>query len=197
MKQLLLNMRDFILSLSVGDIVFFVASLSLIILAVIVVYLLRAANEESQIIEEVEKLDNIHQISNEELLGLTSETLDDEDILPPAEDEPDELIDLAKLTEILTNQQYQEDASIDAYEKSQEERAIISYDELIENSKSVKINYAEELVDDGISIKKVDLNNLTSEDPILEARTTKVQLYSYDKEEAFLKALKDLQKMLS
>ena len=45
-------------------------------------------------------------------------------------------------------------------------------------------------------VKKFDLTN-TSETPVIDESKLKVQLMSYEKEEEFLKALKDLQSNLS
>lgn len=42
------------------------------------------------------------------------------------------------------------------FEKEQEKEAIISYEELLENSKKYELNYDEEKNVDGLSIKKVD-----------------------------------------
>ena len=66
------------------------------------------------------------------------------------------------------------------YEKEQEESAIISYDELINNKDKF--------------VKKIDL----SSEGVHENINTKldVKLMNYDKEEAFLKALKQLQSNL-
>ena len=49
------------------------------------------------------------------------------------------------------------------YEKEQEEKAIISYEELVNSIKKKKINYEDEKNDKDVSIKKIDLDNLISE----------------------------------
>lgn len=83
------------------------------------------------------------------------------------------------------------------YEKEQEESAIISYEELIKNKDKINISYDKNYKSDieEINVKKIILSdNGTKED-----NNTKldVKLMNYDKEEAFLVALKQLQKNLS
>ncbi len=94
--------------------------------------------------------------------------------------------------------------SLTPYEEEQEERAIISYDELISNTGKVKLNYEDEQEDDGLVVKKVDLDNLNTPDldmPKLANNNFKDELMaksviSYAKEEDFLAALKKMQKSL-
>lgn len=79
------------------------------------------------------------------------------------------------------------------YEQEQENNAIISYDELIKNKKNFSVNYDESYKpnDNTIEVKKVDLNDYTPREN--DSNNIKVTLMSYEKEEAFLKALKQLQ----
>ena len=81
------------------------------------------------------------------------------------------------------------------YEKEQEERAIISYEELLAKSKMGKINYEEEnVITDDITIKKINLNNLM-EEPTLKERKNMV-FGNYKREEEFLNTLKTLNELL-
>lgn len=82
------------------------------------------------------------------------------------------------------------------YEKDQENKAIISYEELLGKTNNYELNYEKEDVYDDLSVKKVDLDNLVS---IKEEKVPKidVRVISYGEEEAFLKTLKQLQKNLS
>ena len=86
------------------------------------------------------------------------------------------------------------------YEKEQEEKAIISYDELIasQSKNEEVINYKEEKDIEGLKVKSFDLNNLTTTIDLPKAKAEKEspQLYNYKKEEEFLDALKRLQKSL-
>ncbi len=81
------------------------------------------------------------------------------------------------------------------YEKDQEEKAIISYDELLNKNSNYVLNYENEEVDDDFSVKKVNLDNtLTSGKN--DRQHMEVRVISFAKEEAFLQALKQLQKEL-
>jgi hypothetical protein len=79
------------------------------------------------------------------------------------------------------------------YEEEQEEKAIISYDELLKKNKIGNIKYdKEELVNDEVSVKKIDLNNIIEERNIEIKKNENSPLYKYEKEEAFLKTLNEL-----
>lgn len=82
------------------------------------------------------------------------------------------------------------------YESEQEKNAIISYEELIKSKDKLNISYDEEYISDTeeISIKKINLNN--TETRVNNDSKLNVRLMSYDKEEAFLIALKQLQQNL-
>ena len=48
------------------------------------------------------------------------------------------------------------------YEKDQEDKAIISYDELLNKGNNYELNYEKEEMHDDLSVKKVDLDNLVN-----------------------------------
>lgn len=81
------------------------------------------------------------------------------------------------------------------YEKDQEDKAIISYDELLNKGNNYELNYEKEEMHDDLSVKKVDLDNLVNKNNNI-ASNIEVRLISFQKEEAFLEALKRLQKEL-
>ena len=83
------------------------------------------------------------------------------------------------------------------YEEEQEKNAIISYEELLKNTKNNNVSYDENYVSntEEISIKKINLDG--NSDIENTNSNLKVKLMSYDKEEAFLTALKQLQQNLS
>ncbi len=83
------------------------------------------------------------------------------------------------------------------YEKEQEDKAIISYDELLSNTGEFELNYTDEEVKDDVTIKKVDLNNIANQNMQIEVNPKEVPLLSLEKEEEFLRALKELQKGLN
>ena len=79
-----------------------------------------------------------------------------------------------------------------SYEEEQEKKAIISYDELLENKSNLDINYDNEITGD-IAIKKVDLNNFAKEtDKKVTYENSNLHTISLEHEEAFLEALKQL-----
>ena len=200
MGNLAVEIVRFIGALSVYEIVFFMAIMSLVILVVTMIHFVRA--------NRFEELSNEEDFTSELLNTLSAdkndlieefdvvENKENKSELPRAEDEPDFLLDLKAITENLENQNF-DDLDVNRYEKEQEEKAIISYEELLQSTGSYKINYEEEKEDEGITVKKVDLENLTSIDDTIVAKTSNKTLVSYEKEEAFLQSLKELNKLLS
>lgn len=82
------------------------------------------------------------------------------------------------------------------YEKDQEDKAIISYDELLnKETNNYELNYETEEMHDDLSVKKVDLDNLVNKNNNVVSNL-EVRVISFQKEEAFLEALKRLQKEL-
>lgn len=82
------------------------------------------------------------------------------------------------------------------YEKDQEDKAIISYDELLnKENNNYELNYETEEMHDDLSVKKVDLGNLVNKSNNAVSNL-EVRVISFQKEEAFLEALKRLQKEL-
>lgn len=105
------------------------------------------------------------------------------------------------LKEVVSNIENVEPPTIEftSYEKDQEEKAIISYDELIAKNKSGTFQYnEEEIQNDEISIKKIDLDNIVASNEIAkEATISENKLFKYANEEAFLNALKALSELLN
>ena len=81
------------------------------------------------------------------------------------------------------------------YETEQEKNAIISYDELIKNKENMNISYDDEYVsnNDEVLIKKISFKETNYKE---EPSKINVKLMSYEKEEEFLIALKQLQQNL-
>lgn len=105
--------------------------------------------------------------------------------------------DIEAVTKAIEEDYKPETVRLTSYEIEQEQSAIISYDELLNNKDKVGINYDDEYTYDipELSVKKINLTTdpqKQDESPRLE-----VKLMQYDKEEAFLKALKELQENLS
>ena len=81
------------------------------------------------------------------------------------------------------------------YERDQEDKAIISYDELLNKGNNYSLNYEAEEMKDDVSIKKVKLDDLVNKSGEASPKVD-VRVISFAKEEAFLQALKQLQKEL-
>ena len=107
--------------------------------------------------------------------------------------------DLEAVTKAIEKDYKPETIKLTSYEEEQEDNAIISYDELIKNKDKMVVNYDDDYVFDipDLSVKKVDLNNNQKSNNSVPAPKIEVKLMSYEHEEEFLKALKDLQENLS
>ena len=150
------------------DILLFILVISLIFISVLMVYLVYTQNK--QLTNELIKKDN----------------------------KSNETMDLKELSKQLENAPKRDTISMTPYEAEQEEKAIISYDELLKTQTNVSINYLDKKVEDNIEVKQIDLENTgkIELDPIKKELNTKVTLVSYEHEEEFLKSLKKLQYML-
>ena len=101
------------------------------------------------------------------------------------------MIDLDKITANIERDYKPLNIELTSYEQEQEENAVISYEEL--KNKSTNVTYEEQVEETGI--KKIDFNKTID----LE-HTQKIDvplLSNYEKEEAFLRALRQLQKDLA
>ena len=177
------NVKDFVSSLTIIDITFFFSVVLLMILVVTLLYFIKM-NEDTKDNEEIIKENLVKDLNvNKEEVKYSDE-------------EEGELFDLESITKALENK---EPSNIDltAFEEEQEKDAIISYDELINKSKSGAINYKSESMLDDLLVKEVDLNNIVDESAGNSEIVGKTQVISYAQEEAFLEALKKLQQQLN
>lgn len=181
MKNLFYDFTTFIKSLSLVDILFIVAILGLVVLIVTLIYIVKMNNEEDFEFNEDENINN----------------------------EDDEL-DLVSISKEI-DESPTKPITLNDYEREQEEKAIISYDELIK-TKDIpveEINYKSEEDIDGLTVKKVDIDELTKpielpkiklkefKDNELKDNEEKNILISYEEEEEFLNALKKLEQLLN
>ncbi len=207
---------SFIKSLSFVDIVFMMSIIGLIILIVTLVYIIKVNDEE-----EVDTKEKVEVFNNEKK----------EEIVVPQVPAPkteiiEEELDLSKITKELDHNNPKAIA-LNEYEREQEERAIISYDELLKTKDlQEEINYINEKNLGDLTVKSVDVESVTrpielpkikaklqeiEEDeekeeevkPIIRPieddspRHSKTILISYTKEEEFLQALKTLEGLLN
>ena len=179
-------------SFGLVDYILYISVVTLIILVVSLIYVMKNEKEmlEEKSVEEVKEEMNEPTVLNEEL--------NLRDIVSTIDENPKPLIDMT------------------AYEEEQERKAIISYDELLQSANSKSISYDEEkLIDDVIPVKKIqttpiELPKVKSETIIqnlelkpkepkieIDEPRTSSKMFSYEKEEAFLKALKELNELLN
>lgn len=191
--QIINDILSFIKTLSLVDIVFFFAVVALMLLIVTLIHFIleNKYNEETE-----ERNVNISEnnnvsisINNVEAKKIEQNKNSDQEILKEAND----LLEIAAALE----QAEPNNINLNRYEEEQEEKAIISYDELLERTNEWAINYSEEeSIAEDLTVKKVDLNNLVNKEISLKPEI-KVSVISYEKEEAFLAALKELQHLLN
>ena len=101
------------------------------------------------------------------------------------------MIDLDRITANIERDYKPLNIELTSYEQEQEDNAVISYEEL--KNKSTNVTYEEQVEETGI--KKIDFNKTIDLD-----HTQKIDvplLSNYEKEEAFLRALRQLQKDLA
>ncbi len=172
--QIIDDIMNFLKTLSFVDVVFFFAVLALMLLIIVLIYFIRENRAEEEM--------NFPSQGNN---------------LPPKNDNnSDEITSLKEITEALENAEPSA-INLNKYEEDQEEKAIISYDELLKRKNDFAINYSEEeSLDDDLTVKKVDLDNLINKEVRVKPEI-KVSVISYEKEEAFLEALKKLQQTLN
>lgn len=188
----------FISRLTIVDIIFFVATTLLIILVVTLIYFIKInknvfKDDDNDYIDtsnnkkKEDKMDNIME-------SITSNLKEEKE---EYNDEEAPLLDLNSLTEKL-KQEESERVDVTEYERDQEEKAIISYDELVNKHKNYGINYENELViDDDVVVKKINLKDLVNQNGEEYTINENLKVVSYEKEEAFLSALKELNHLLN
>ena len=173
--QIINDTLSFLKTLSFVDVVFFFAVLALMLLVIVLIYFLRENH-----IEDDNNITFKQDILNKKIDDSSNS----------------EMNSLKEITEALENAE-PSTVNLNKYEEEQEEKAIISYDELLKRKNDFAINYSEEEnLDEDLTVKKVDLDNLVNRDVIVKPEI-KVSVISYEKEEAFLEALKELQQRLN
>ena len=188
--------------LSFVDIIFFIAIITLLILIVTLIYFIRINKDvldEDDFFPKTDDFSKQEEIITPENIVENievKETKKEIDIYEEYNDEEGELLDLESLTKKLKEEEETDRISCTEYEKDQEEKAIISYEELLQKHNKYAINYEKEEVMDDLIVKKVNLNDLVNKNKE-EVVTEEVRVISYDKEEAFLNALKELNRLLN
>ena len=166
MKEFLENIFGFLYALSMGDYFFLIGTFLLILALIYIVYLI--------------KRDDFMDEKRFESMG------------------NDESMDILKICEKIESEYKPGTIELTSYEEEQENSAIISYDELLKSKNLNIINYDEEYNygSDELSVKKINIEDYKISERQEKEIELKVKLMHYDKEEQFLKALKQLQQNL-
>ena len=167
MKDFLENILGFLYALSMGDYFFLIATFLLILALIYIIYLIKRDD-----------------FMNEKRF----EDYRDNDSM-----------DILSICEKIESEYKPTTIELTKYEEEQENNAIISYDELIKTKNSNTINYVDDYKydSDELSVKKIKIDEYKISEKSEKEIELKVKLMHYDKEEAFLKALKQLQQNLS
>ncbi|MGN1337679.1 MAG: hypothetical protein ACI4WW_04310 [Candidatus Coprovivens sp.] len=206
-------MMDILSIMSENELFFYVIIIMLVFIAICLFVLIFNQNKqlEARLTKDIDdkiedmKEEAIDQIDTKELPIIKEEieTLDEEitngDINEEVPISISELENLQSLTKELELAPKMKAVNLTQYEVEQEERAIISYDELISKSDNVSIVYSDTNTNDNVLVKKVDLEKTgkIELDPIKKEINSRVNVISYEHEESFLNALKDLQDLLN
>ena len=159
------DIANFLKGLAFVDYVFFFAVLVLMILVVTLIYFIK----------------------------INDDVLDNDTKSKNLKDETQEMQIVKKINEAIEKEEPRPNIDFTEYEKDQEEKAIISYDELLKQDSNYEINYEKEEYLDDLSVKKFDLDHLVTKKETDEKPLMKGRVISFEKEEAFLQALKQLQ----
>lgn len=175
MEQLVLIIGGLLKAISWNDVFFFVASLGVLLFLIYVAYLIKAdeRNDEEPINETITQDKSVENVPKEEILPKKPIIEIVNDLKSSYKPEPIDLSD---------------------YEKEMENTAIISYDELVSKANNniyYDDNYQNKF--DDIVIQKVDNKESKTQELV---DLPKAVMMNYESEEAFLSALKALQKNL-
>ena len=175
-----------------SDVLVYIFVIFLIIVSMMMIYLVYSQNK--QLTQELMLRDKKHR-----------------------EEKKNQDLDLKSLTKELEAAPKEKNIELTKYEAEQEEKAIISYEELVNANKNLSINYSDTDELDNIVVKKVDLENTgkinineinaameaekNSEpsEPVKVEESTPISVpnATYDHEEEFLKDLKQLQSSIN
>ena len=115
------------------------------------------------------------------------EEVHEEEVQEQYKGDADDLESITKELEIIPREK---NIELTPYEEEQESKAIISYDELVNNQLNNEVNYSETSKEHDVQIKQVDLEKTGNIEIVREGKS------NYSHEEEFLNDLKDLQKKL-
>ncbi len=169
MENIILTIKGLLKSFELSDLFFFAITLVLILLLIYIIYLIRLDDLESN----------------------NRDSEEPKEVKPHPSEKP-----LKDIVDKIETDYKPRPIDLSEYEKEQEDTAIISYQELIDRaSNSNNIYYEDEYNSgfDDVLVQKVDNKESNTQELV---NIPKVIMMSYESEEAFLHALKVLQKNL-
>lgn len=166
MENIVLTIGGLFRSFTWGDVFFFVVTLLLVIFLIYIAYLVKLDDEEVITVKP------------------------SKDALKEEDDKP-----LTKIVNELETTYKPQPIDMSDYEKELEDTAIISYDELV-NRTSTNIYYDDNYDSglDDVLVQKIDDNKMSNTQELVNLPNA--VMMSYESEEAFLSALRVLQKNL-
>lgn len=181
---------NFIDSLSDSDSIFYILMILLALISLILFYLIYTQNKEmvkkekekslfpgesvSESSETAVSINEVESLEKPSLIEVSNLEIPDPLELTKSLDLPADMDDLQSLTKELENLPKERKIQMTPYEEEQEETAIISYDELVQQSdRNDKVDF---MIEDIPMLKKEEVVDM-----------------SYAHEEDFLNSLKDLQ----
>lgn len=177
MEKIVLTIGGLLSSFGWSDLFFFVVTLMLLLLLVYIVYLIKLDDKDS----ETDPSDMLSVSSNN--------NVENSNVPLPQKS-------LSKIVDELETDYSPKPIDLSDYEKEMEDTAIISYDELVKRASSATNIYYDDNYDSGfddVLIQKVDNKESKTQELV---NLPKAVMMSYENEEAFLSALKVLQKNL-
>jgi len=166
-KDFLENILGFLYALSMGDYFFLIATFLLILALIYIIYLI--------------KRDDFMDEKRFEVNG------------------DNDSMDILSICEAIESDYKPGTIELTSYEEEQENNAIISYEELVKSKNTNTINYDSDYKydSDELNVRKIQIDEYKISEKHEKEIELKVKLMHYDKEEAFLEALKQLQQNLS
>jgi len=177
MENIVLTIGGLLKSFEISDLFFFTVTLILILLLIYIVYLVRLDDENY---ESQKKVPAPHLEVNKPTAAVQEK-----------EDKP-----LKAIVDKIESDYKPRPIDLSEYEKEQENTAIISYQELLSRASASNNIYYDDEYDSGfddVLIQKVDNKQSNTQELV---NLPKAVMMSYESEEAFLHALKALQKNL-
>lgn len=202
----MIYLSNIINTITESDSVFVILVIILVAISAAMFYLIYSQNKEMKELarknslndRDSTKVEKEEELPEEgpELVKLSDEKIPDKLEYTKALWQKDDF-DLLSVSHELESLPRERKVSLTPYEEEQEEKAIISYDELV-NRKNENISYNNEFrtADNDILVKQVDLDKTQKVD-LESSNDIREKDKDYKHEEEFLKSLKDLQKVLN